>query len=177
MSAAPLSVAVIGAGMAGRTHANAWRQAGTVYELGLPPVRLATIADAHLPFAEDAAAHFDRPPIGKSRPIPNDFYAHLLEPLDGIVRFDFGDRAMNMRMDAAPVHLRLCQFHALAYRDVRLGRAFCRGNEGLGRDAAVVEAFTAHPVAFDQRDFQPEQRNTARSSQTGSPASDHDNVM
>lgn len=58
MSAAPLSVAVIGAGMAGRTHANAWRQAGTVYELGLPPVRLATIADAHLPFAEDAAAHY-----------------------------------------------------------------------------------------------------------------------
>ncbi|MFC0672534.1 Gfo/Idh/MocA family protein [Brachybacterium hainanense] len=54
----PLSVAVIGAGMAGRTHANAWRQAGTVYELGLPPVRLATIADAHLPFAEDAAARY-----------------------------------------------------------------------------------------------------------------------
>jgi predicted dehydrogenase len=58
MSTAPLSVAVIGAGMAGRTHANAWRQAGTVYNLGLPPVRLATIADAHLPFAEDAAAHY-----------------------------------------------------------------------------------------------------------------------
>ena len=27
----PLSVAVIGAGMAGRTHANAWRQVGTVF--------------------------------------------------------------------------------------------------------------------------------------------------
>ncbi|UQN31542.1 Gfo/Idh/MocA family protein [Brachybacterium kimchii] len=58
MSTSPLSVAVIGAGMAGRTHANAWRQAGTVFGLGLPPVRLATIADAHLPFAEDAAAHY-----------------------------------------------------------------------------------------------------------------------
>jgi predicted dehydrogenase len=58
MTTAPLSVAVIGAGMAGRTHANAWRQAGTVFDLGLPPVRLATIADAHLPFAEDAAAHY-----------------------------------------------------------------------------------------------------------------------
>jgi predicted dehydrogenase len=58
MNTSPLSVAVIGAGMAGRTHANAWRQAGTVYDLGLPPVRLATIADAHLPFAEDAAARY-----------------------------------------------------------------------------------------------------------------------
>ena len=26
-----ISVAVIGAGMAGRTHANAWRQATTIY--------------------------------------------------------------------------------------------------------------------------------------------------
>lgn len=54
----PLSVAVIGAGMAGKTHANAWRQAGTVYDLNLPPVRLAAIADMHLPFAEDAAARY-----------------------------------------------------------------------------------------------------------------------
>ena len=54
----PLSVAVIGAGMAGKTHANAWRQAGTVYDLGLPLVRLATIADMHLPFAQDAAERY-----------------------------------------------------------------------------------------------------------------------
>jgi len=55
MSTTPLSVAVIGAGMAGTTHANAWRQVGTVFDLGLPPVRLHTIADAYLPLAEDAA--------------------------------------------------------------------------------------------------------------------------
>ena len=48
MSTTPLSVAVIGAGMAGTTHANAWRQVGTVFDLGLPPVRLRTIADAYL---------------------------------------------------------------------------------------------------------------------------------
>ena len=52
----PLSVAVIGAGMAGTTHANAWRQVGTVYDLGLPPIRLATIADTYQSAAEDAAA-------------------------------------------------------------------------------------------------------------------------
>ncbi len=51
----PLSVAVIGAGMAGRTHANAWRQVNTIYNSDLPQVRLATIADAHLPFATSAA--------------------------------------------------------------------------------------------------------------------------
>lgn len=50
-----LSVAVIGAGMAGRTHANAWRQVNTIYDSDLPRLRLATIADAHLPFATSAA--------------------------------------------------------------------------------------------------------------------------
>lgn len=57
-SPAPLSVAVIGAGMAGTTHANAWRQVGTVYDLGLPKVRLAAIADAYEPFAVDAAERY-----------------------------------------------------------------------------------------------------------------------
>ena len=58
MSTTPPSVAVIGAGMAGTTHANAWRQVGTVFDLGLPQVRLHTIADAYLPFAEDAAQRY-----------------------------------------------------------------------------------------------------------------------
>ena len=58
MNAEPLSVAVIGAGMAGTTHANAWRQVGTVFDLGLPKVRLAAIADAYEPFARDAAARY-----------------------------------------------------------------------------------------------------------------------
>ena len=58
MNTTPLSVAVIGAGMAGTTHANAWRQVGTVFDLGLPQVRLHTIADAYLPFAEDAAQRY-----------------------------------------------------------------------------------------------------------------------
>src|SRR5256885_17148484 len=45
MSEQPLSVAVIGAGMAGRSHAAAYRMAGTVFGAGLPPIRLAAIAD------------------------------------------------------------------------------------------------------------------------------------
>ena len=58
MSAQTLTAAVIGAGMAGTTHANAWRQVGTVFDLGLPQVRLGTIADAHLPFAQDCAQRY-----------------------------------------------------------------------------------------------------------------------
>lgn len=59
MSRDELSVAVIGAGMAGRTHANAWRQAGTVFGTdGVPTVRLAAICDAYLPFAQGAAASY-----------------------------------------------------------------------------------------------------------------------
>ncbi|WIK64128.1 Gfo/Idh/MocA family protein [Gleimia hominis] len=53
-----LSVAVIGAGMAGRTHANAWRQAATIYHAPFPHVRLATIADAYKPFAQSAAKDY-----------------------------------------------------------------------------------------------------------------------
>lgn len=53
-----VSVAVIGAGMAGRTHADAWRRCTSVYAPGLPRVRLATIADVHLPMAQDAATRY-----------------------------------------------------------------------------------------------------------------------
>ena len=43
-----ISVAVIGAGMAGRSHAAAYRMANSVSGEGLPPIRLAAIADANV---------------------------------------------------------------------------------------------------------------------------------
>lgn len=58
MSQQPLSVAVIGAGMAGRSHAAGYRQVNTVFGPGLPPVRLAAIADANTELAEDAARRY-----------------------------------------------------------------------------------------------------------------------
>ncbi|MGY1794316.1 Gfo/Idh/MocA family protein [Geodermatophilus sp. SYSU D00525] len=58
MSQRPLSAAVIGAGMAGRSHAAGYRQAGTVFGEGLPPVRLAAIADADAELARDAARRY-----------------------------------------------------------------------------------------------------------------------
>ena len=58
MSQRPLSVAVIGAGMAGRSHAAGYRQVNTVFGEGLPPVRLATIADVNEQLARDAARRY-----------------------------------------------------------------------------------------------------------------------
>ena len=53
-----LSVAVIGAGMAGRSHAAAYRMVNTVFGAGLPPIRLAAVADANTALAEDAARRY-----------------------------------------------------------------------------------------------------------------------
>ncbi|ROP34481.1 Gfo/Idh/MocA family protein [Couchioplanes caeruleus] len=53
-----IGVAVIGAGMVGRAHANAYRNASTVFDLDLPPVRLVAVADVHEPFAADAARRY-----------------------------------------------------------------------------------------------------------------------
>jgi predicted dehydrogenase len=54
----PLGVAVIGAGMAGRAHAAAYRVAPTLYDSTLPPVRLVSIADANEQFGATAARRF-----------------------------------------------------------------------------------------------------------------------
>ena len=58
MSQQLLSVAVIGAGMAGRSHAAGYRQVDTVFGEGLPPVRLAAVADANEPLARDGARRY-----------------------------------------------------------------------------------------------------------------------
>lgn len=54
----PLGVAVIGAGMAGRAHANAFRQAETVFGRLPRPVRLRAVADANPELAERAARDY-----------------------------------------------------------------------------------------------------------------------
>ena len=62
MIPSPIGVAVIGAGMVGRAHANAYRNASTVFRTALPAPRLVAIGDVHEPFAADAARRygFDR---------------------------------------------------------------------------------------------------------------------
>ena len=59
MTSSPATgVAVIGAGMVGRAHANAYRNAATVFDLGPPAPRLVAVADLHEPFATDTAARY-----------------------------------------------------------------------------------------------------------------------
>ncbi len=53
-----LGVAVIGAGMAGRAHAAAYRLAPTLYDPTLPPVRLVSVGDVNSTFGELAARRF-----------------------------------------------------------------------------------------------------------------------
>jgi len=55
---ASLGVAVIGAGMAGKAHAAAYRAASTVYAPTLPEVRLVAIADVYEPLGQEAAKRF-----------------------------------------------------------------------------------------------------------------------
>ena len=53
-----LGVAVIGAGMAGRAHAAAYRTASALYSPVLPPVRLVSIGDVNAEFGSLAAKRF-----------------------------------------------------------------------------------------------------------------------
>ena len=54
----PIGVAVIGAGMAGRSHAAGYRTAPTLYGPGLPEVRLVAVADANEALAADTARRY-----------------------------------------------------------------------------------------------------------------------
>ena len=58
MTSSSIGVAVIGAGMAGRAHAAGYRSATTLYDAGLPEVRLVAIADVNAEFAADTARRF-----------------------------------------------------------------------------------------------------------------------
>lgn len=55
---ASLGVAVIGAGMAGKAHAAAYRVASTVYSPTLPEIRLVAIGDVYAPLGEGTANRF-----------------------------------------------------------------------------------------------------------------------
>lgn len=55
---ASLGVAVIGAGMAGKAHAAAYRAASTVYASTLPEIRLVAIGDVYEPLGQEAAKRF-----------------------------------------------------------------------------------------------------------------------
>jgi predicted dehydrogenase len=53
-----LGVAVIGAGMAGKAHAAAYRASSTFYRPTLPEIRLVSIGDVNAEFGRAAARRF-----------------------------------------------------------------------------------------------------------------------
>lgn len=53
-----IGVAVIGAGMAGKAHAAAWRNAPSLFAPTLPPVRLVSVCDVYEPVAAETARRF-----------------------------------------------------------------------------------------------------------------------
>ena len=57
-ASAPIGVAVIGAGMAGKAHAAAYRAAASVYRPTLPEIRLVSIADINESLGREAAARY-----------------------------------------------------------------------------------------------------------------------
>ena len=59
MNSERLGVAVIGAGMAGRAHADAYRTAPTLYGPGLPAIELVAIADINQQVAAETARRFE----------------------------------------------------------------------------------------------------------------------
>ena len=59
MSSDRLGVAVIGAGMAGRSHAAGYRAATTCYEAGLPPEMLSVITGDPKEIADEMLTHAD----------------------------------------------------------------------------------------------------------------------
>ncbi|KAB1642583.1 Gfo/Idh/MocA family protein [Gulosibacter chungangensis] len=58
MSTKSIGVAVIGAGMAGKAHAAAYRSASAVFDSTLPEIRLVSIADVYEPLAEATAKRY-----------------------------------------------------------------------------------------------------------------------
>lgn len=58
MSPKSIGVAVIGAGMAGKAHAAAYRSASAVFDSTLPEIRLVSVADVYEPLAEATAKRF-----------------------------------------------------------------------------------------------------------------------
>ena len=120
---------------------------------------------------------FDRVLPRQPRMAQNDLAAHLLERLDRIVMLDIGNRAPDLPLHAAPVDFgrRDPDAHSLAL--ARHCGALGRGEQRFRRHAAIVEAFAAHLVAFDQGHLQSEQRAAARCGQPAGTAADHDHVM
>jgi hypothetical protein len=143
MTQKSFGVAVIGAGMAGRAHAAGYRVAGQMYDLDLPDLRLVAIADAHEPFAVDAAKRFgyeraetsweavvDAPDVDVvSVVIANDLHRPVVEALLAAGNV-CGSRTRSRRGLLGPVPHRLVQGRSRSGREHRARGRQLRASRG-----------------------------------------------
>jgi predicted dehydrogenase len=86
VTSSSIGVAVIGAGKAGRAHAACYRSAATLYDAGLPEVRLVAIADVNAAFAADHRPALRLPAGGAHRRHPGPGRARRHRPAPALQR-------------------------------------------------------------------------------------------
>ncbi|WP_395858085.1 Gfo/Idh/MocA family protein [Arachnia propionica] len=143
--------------MAGRTHANAWRQVNTIYDSDLPRLRLATIADQHLPFAESAAKAYGyehatadwRDIVADddidivSIVVANSLHREMAEALVRAGKHVLCEKPLADTLDDAAAMAELEAGH-----DVVTGLGYCyRRNPGIARIAELVQDGTLGTVS------------------------------
>jgi predicted dehydrogenase len=141
-----IGVAVIGAGMAGRSHAAGYRTAPTLYDEGLPEVRLVAIADVNPTFATDTARRF-----GFERAEPG--WRALAEAPDvdvvSVVVANFLHREIVEGLLAAGKHVLCEKPMAPTTQDAE---AMVAAAEASGREAGVGFVFRRSPAIAAVRD-------------------------
>ncbi len=100
--------------------------------------------------AHALAGDLDLPRPDEPRRRPQHADAKTGKPLLGIVGCDRCDHAMDVRVDRREVDRGLVAVHAEAGRGAHRMRRLAGGDQGLRRDAAVVQAVAAHLALFDQ---------------------------
>ena len=106
--------------------------------------------DHEAPRADALAAGLDLVAADEPGGLLDHLDAQTLESLDRVVRGDGRDHAVDVIVDLGEVDARLVAVHAEAAAVAdRLGR-MAGGDQGLGGDAAGVQAVAAHLALFDQ---------------------------
>ena len=141
-----IGVAVIGAGMAGRAHAAGYRSASTLYDTGLPEVRLVAIADVNAAFAADTARRF-----GYQRTEPGWEAVAAAPDIDvvSVVVANPLHRQIVEGLLAAGKHV-LCEKPMAP--SVEDGAAMVEAAKAAGRQAAVGFTFRRSPAIAAVRD-------------------------
>ena len=100
--------------------------------------------------AHQDAAGLDRELVEEARLSLDHAHAQAGHALDGIVRRDGGDDAMDVIVDAAVVDLGLDHVDAEGRRGAHGVGALSGGEQGLRWDAAIIETIAAHAPLLDE---------------------------